>query len=205
MKLPSGVLATRDRYVEAFPLWEMESGAAAEDRARKWTVGLVSQIVFEHGPTYGSKRADPGRPISKDAIAQQNGAELLGWDMLTGAGSGSPTLVTNPSSMDITGQVFEHVEGRDVITLGEDGEEEGEDGGGGGSRDLIPYDEAKSVEFGEGCNSVYRESGATVDAGMISVHSQRCAWDYYVGGLSWDESYRKHINEFRAEYGLPPV
>ena len=69
----------------------------------------------------------------------------------------------------------------------------------------IPYDENKSIQFGLGCNDVYRESGSAFDPGMVSVHSSRAAWDYYVGGLAWDYSYLKHINEFRAVYGLPPV
>lgn len=71
--------------------------------------------------------------------------------------------------------------------------------------DMIPYDEQKSIQFGLACNDVYNITGAPFDPGMISVHSQRAAWDYYVGGLSWDESFTKHINEFRAVYGLPPV
>lgn len=77
--------------------------------------------------------------------------------------------------------------------------------GGGGGGGVIPYDEAKSVEFGLACNDVYNESGATPDPGMVSVHSSRAAWDFYVGGMSWPDSKRKHVNEFRAEYGLPPV
>ena len=40
---------------------------------------------------------------------------------------------------------------------------------------------------------------------MISVQSQRAAWDYYVGEMTWPESYKKHINELRAVYGLPPI
>lgn len=69
----------------------------------------------------------------------------------------------------------------------------------------IPYNESYAVEFGLACNDVYTESGATMDPGMIAVHASRAAWDYYVGDLSWDESYHKHVNAFRAEYGLPPV
>ena len=69
----------------------------------------------------------------------------------------------------------------------------------------IPYNEAYSVQFGEACNDVYSESGKPFDAGMIPVHSQRAAWDYYVGGMPWEQSYTKHLNAFRAEYGLPPV
>ena len=70
----------------------------------------------------------------------------------------------------------------------------------------IPYNEAHSVEFGKGCNEVYQEVGYDkIDPGMISVQSQRAAWDYYVGGMSWPDSYKKHINELRAVYGLPPI
>jgi hypothetical protein len=75
----------------------------------------------------------------------------------------------------------------------------------GGGDEMIPYDEAKSVEFGQECNKVYEESGAAKDPGMVSVHSSRAAWDYYVGGMSWEDSKKKHVNEFRAEYGLPPI
>lgn len=70
---------------------------------------------------------------------------------------------------------------------------------------LPAYNEDYSVQFGHGCNDVYTESGAAMDPGMISVHSMRAAFDYYTGVLSWDESYEKHINEFRAVYGLGPV
>lgn len=73
----------------------------------------------------------------------------------------------------------------------------------GGS--VIPYDEQKSIQFGLACNDVYNQSGAPMDPGMISVHSQRAAWDYYVGGLDWPDSFKKHLNEFRAVYGLPPI
>jgi hypothetical protein len=71
--------------------------------------------------------------------------------------------------------------------------------------EVIPYDEAKSVEFGMACNEVYTESGAPIDPGMISVQSQRCAYDYYVMGEPWDACLEKHVNELRAIYGLPPV
>jgi len=70
---------------------------------------------------------------------------------------------------------------------------------------MIPYDEAKSIEFGEACNRVYIDNNIPQDPGMISVHSSRAAWDYYVGKLPWEESFKKHINELRAVYNLPPV
>lgn len=68
-----------------------------------------------------------------------------------------------------------------------------------------PYTEAYAVEFGHACNQVYQDSGAACDPGMIAVHAQRAAYDYYVGGRAWEASFRKHVNAFRAEYRLPPV
>lgn len=70
---------------------------------------------------------------------------------------------------------------------------------------VIPYNEGHAIEFGLACNDVYRESGAPTDPGMVSVHSQRAAWDYYVGKMSWPASKQKHLNEFRAVYHLPPA
>ena len=137
MKLPADVLDTRDRYVVAFPLWSMPPGPAAEERARTWTLGLCSQVAYEHpGEGYGSKRADQNRPISKDALARQkDDGTLLMWDMLSGAGDGSPTLVEHPDSQDVTGQVFVEVDAYDVIA----GDEQVRppDGGGGGPAPVI--------------------------------------------------------------------
>jgi hypothetical protein len=202
-KLPAAVLATRDRYVARFPMWTMPGGLAAENKARSWNIGLAKQIAYEHpGQNYGTKRAAKDRPVSKDAIAQQQGATLLCWDMLSGAGDGSPTVNANPDSQDITGQEFEYVEPFDVIAAG--GPPPVEESG-GGSASVPPYNEDYAIEFGKGCNGVYNESGAPMDPGMISVHSARAAWDYYSGTLPWPDSYKKHLNEFRAVYGLPPV
>lgn len=203
MQLPPDVLLTRSKYLAVYPLWTMPQGPEAEDRARAWTIGLAEQLAFSHpGQGYGCKRADPGRPISKDSIAQpQADGRLFAWDQLSGAGTGSPTLVQHPDSMDITGQVFVAVPAVDHLTNG-------------GSTPVpptpepspvIPYTEQYAIEFGLACNDVYRETTAPVDPGMISVHSQRAAWDYYVGGLDWPLSFAKHINDLRAVYGLPPL
>ncbi len=70
---------------------------------------------------------------------------------------------------------------------------------------MIPYDEALSIDFGQACNAVYIDNNIPQDPGMISVHSSRAAWDYYSGTLPWPESKKKHINELRAVYGLPPI
>jgi hypothetical protein len=86
----------------------------------------------------------------------------------------------------------------------------GENGGGGTpGTDLTtlapPYDEDKSVEFGTACNQAIAEASVVPDGGMIAVHSMRCAFDYYVAGMPWDACCAKHVDEFRAEYGLPPI
>jgi len=76
---------------------------------------------------------------------------------------------------------------------------------------VIPYDETLSVDFGLGINAANADylkihgSPIPYDPGMISVMSERAAWDYYVGGLSWDNSKVKHLNEYRDVYGLPHV
>ncbi len=75
---------------------------------------------------------------------------------------------------------------------------------------MIPYDESKSVDFGNGINQANNEffviHGYRInDGGMTSVMSQRAAWDFYVGGLDWHTSKTKHLNEYRAQYGLPAV
>jgi hypothetical protein len=75
----------------------------------------------------------------------------------------------------------------------------------------IPYDDALSRDFGVGINEANAEYKAVhgvdipYDPGMISVMSQRCAFDYYTGGLPWEDSKIKHLNEYRDQYGLPPL
>lgn len=120
-------------------------------------------------------------------------------------GAGNPTHGHWPTYLD-------HARGGEILlalkTYHETGQvpDSGDSGGGnGGGGPVIPYDDAKSREFGFECNKLYLLPDAPPsDPGMISVHSQRAAWDYYVGGLTWPDSLHKHVNAFYAEYGFPP-
>ena len=78
--------------------------AGTDDQRRQLARMIAEQARFELGPTWGSKRADAGRPPSKDAVAQrQPDGKLLGWDLFNGA---TREPHANPSSIDISGQVF---------------------------------------------------------------------------------------------------
>jgi hypothetical protein len=169
-----------------------------DDQRRELTRMIAEQIRFELGPGWGTKKAGPANPPSKDSITFNDPATLWNWDWQNGA---TREPIPPGEMTDITGQVF--IEVSPINHLGGDipDEPDGPDPDG----DVIPYDETKSIEFGLACNDVYIESGAPMDPGMISVHSSRAAWDYYVGGLEWEESKRKHVNEFRAVYGLSPI
>jgi hypothetical protein len=104
-----------------------------------------------------------------------------------------------------------HTNGPEILNALKQFRQTGSGGsGGGGGDDVLPFEEEKAVDFGLAINQVHREmadAGRDVpeDPGMISVHSQRAAWDYYSGNLPWADSKRKHTNGYRAEYGLPPV
>lgn len=111
MQLPAEVKAIRARYVAKFPIPQGPPGPEIEEQVRQWSIGLAEQVAFERpGEGWGTKRADPNRPISKDGLARQDdedrGGRLWIWDMVTGAGTGLGRLVENPEAEDITGQVF---------------------------------------------------------------------------------------------------
>jgi len=125
MQLPAEVKAIRARYVAKFPVPQGAPGEAIEEQVRQWSIGLAEQVAYEiPGEGWGTKRADPNRPISKDGLARQDdedrGGRLWIYDMVTGAGTGAGRLVENPEAEDITGQVFVPVTPRnhlgDVVT-----------------------------------------------------------------------------------------
>ena len=118
-QLPANVRAVRDAFVARVPVpagGPNPADSAFEDRCRAWTRSLAEQIVFStNDRSWGCKNAGGGRPQSKDAIAHQVGGKLFGFDLLFGVGTGSPSLVPNPSGEDITGQVFMPVDPVDHI------------------------------------------------------------------------------------------
>ena len=107
MRLSAEVRSIIVRFAAGCPVPLGAPGPDHEERIRQWTTQLAEQIAFERPQDgFGKKRADRGRPISKDTIARPDGAMLLAWDLLTGSGTGRPTLVVDAESIDITGQVF---------------------------------------------------------------------------------------------------
>jgi hypothetical protein len=107
MRLSTEVRNIVVRFAAGFPVPQGAPGPDHEERIRQWTTQLAEQIAFERPQDgFGKKRADRGRPISKDTIARPDGAMLLAWDILTASGTGRPTLVVDSDSIDITGQVF---------------------------------------------------------------------------------------------------
>lgn len=79
-----------------------------EDERRQLMGIIAAQAAWCCGPSWGWKRADNGRPLSKDAIAQQQpDGKLYAWDCFTGA---IPRQFAGHEAIDITGQVFVPVE-----------------------------------------------------------------------------------------------
>ncbi len=107
MKLPPPVLATRARFVAAFPVPQIATNEADDAwtaRIRAWSIQLAEQIAFSHpGDGYAVKRGDSGRPVCKDCLAQKTATSFVSWDMLLAASGGTPTLVRDPDSLDLSG------------------------------------------------------------------------------------------------------
>jgi hypothetical protein len=111
------------QFAAKFPVPQLQPGEAIEaleERARQWTVRFCEQAACVSA-SYGAKRADPTRPISKDVLAWHGVAEFVGWDLLSGVGTGAPTLNDGlagrplPSTYDLTGQVFVPVNAKDWL------------------------------------------------------------------------------------------
>lgn len=73
-----------------------------DDERRAWALMAAEQLAFSVSPAWGTKKAGPANPQSKDAVARWVGATLCAWDIVNGA---TRELVFTQVH-DITGQVF---------------------------------------------------------------------------------------------------
>lgn len=74
-----------------------------DDNVRRvWAMRAAEQLAFTVSPEFGTKRADPGRPLSKDSVARVIAGHLCNWDLV----SGSSRELQFGAAADITGQTF---------------------------------------------------------------------------------------------------
>jgi hypothetical protein len=105
--MPADVVALVRRFALAFPPPWGPAGPAHENRCRQWMGRLAEQIRLERGdPAWGHKSTAAGSPPSKDVLARRWGSTIDGWDILKGAGTGSPVLSDPPAWVDISDQFF---------------------------------------------------------------------------------------------------
>lgn len=117
MKLPATVKQIRTMFVQQFGI---PSGTpeTIDEPARQWCIKFAQQIAAAlPGQGFGVKRADPGRPIGKDTLAQQSPAGLVCWDLFTGTSTGNPRLNEDPDSESIPDQTFVPVEPHDWLGI----------------------------------------------------------------------------------------
>lgn len=115
--LPSAVKQRIKDFTAKFPIPQGNpSDPTWDDTIRTYTLKICSQITNDFGVSYGAKRADSGRPISKDSLAFTPSADgLWSWDLFIGTGTGQPRLADEPSFNDIPDQVFVAVTPHDYI------------------------------------------------------------------------------------------
>ena len=99
MRLPDAAQA----IVVALYRKHLDLARGDDDQRRQLTSKIAETVRFTLGPSWGWKSAGSGRPPSKDAIAQQDGAILWGYDLFNGA-TREPN--DRPEAENITGQVF---------------------------------------------------------------------------------------------------
>jgi hypothetical protein len=110
MQLDPRVIAIAKQFEPGLPLdnW-------TDENRRAWTMQLIEQVVFQFpNEGWGAKRADPGRPLSKDAIALKREGHIWAFDLV----NGSTRRVNNSvTGVLIDNQVFVPVTGRDHLGL----------------------------------------------------------------------------------------
>lgn len=111
MTWTSAEAALLTAFARAYPVPLQQAGEpleAHQDRCRAWMRQLGEQFRYTFGVGWGRKRADPGRPWSKDNLPFRGGGVFTGWDVLLGTGTGQPRLNADaPAQYDLTGQDFQ--------------------------------------------------------------------------------------------------
>ena len=100
--------ALMQQFAAKFPLPQTPGGGEEhENKCRAWCLKLAEQVRFStNDPTWGVKRA--AGPQSKDTIAHDiGGGKMVVFDLMTGAGTGAPTLNVQPNGEVVgEGQTF---------------------------------------------------------------------------------------------------
>jgi hypothetical protein len=76
--------------------------SANDDDRRAWALMAAEQLAFSVSPEWGTKKAGPMNPPSKDAVARHVNGRLCSWDIVDGNSREVRFTVVE----DITGQVF---------------------------------------------------------------------------------------------------
>jgi len=112
MKLPARAIQIIDAFLQRNP----ELAKGTDDNRRALTMAIAQQIRFELGPGWGTKRADPGRPPSKDSFSFK-GDHLYNWDWQNGTSRGRQVFAGQEGAK-IDDQTFIEVTGVDRLGVG---------------------------------------------------------------------------------------
>jgi hypothetical protein len=110
MQLDPRVIAIAKQFEPGLPLdnW-------TDENRRTWVMQVIEQVVFQFPDGgWGAKRADPGRPLSKDAIALRRDGHLWAFDLVNGS---TRRVNDNVTGEQIDGQVFVPVTGKNHLGL----------------------------------------------------------------------------------------
>lgn len=179
--------------------WFLGTASTREDRNRFWArvIGCAhhGHPVFNPTPDrqWYLKRADLGRPQTDDVATSMPSRQY--WDCITSAGADGYVFAAaeHHERLPMDQMVY-----APPVPSGVD-----VDPSPPVVAPVTPYHEPFAIEFGLGCNAIALAAKVPIDPGMIAVHAQRAAYDYYVKGLSWPQSRDLHLADFRAEYVTP--
>jgi hypothetical protein len=86
------------------------------ESARAWTMKLAEQFAFSFpDENWGTKSAGGGRPPSTDVIARNCCGGLWGYDVILSQGIAAQTLISQPHTLNLAGQVFISVSPRNHL------------------------------------------------------------------------------------------